>query len=118
MGDSSSKFTAGGRTPQENEAYDYIKNLAHFRMNASALKTGKLMQYVPADGIYIYFRYDEKETVMCVMNTAATEKQVDFKDFAERTGGFTGAKEITTGKTLGTQFSIPAKTFWVLDLSK
>ena len=37
------------------------------------------MQYVPQDGLYVYFRYDANQTVMCVMNTADKEKRNQFK---------------------------------------
>ncbi|MES1221273.1 MAG: glycoside hydrolase family 13 protein, partial [Bacteroidota bacterium] len=63
------KFTGSGRTPLENEAFDYVKKLAWFRKNSSAIKTGKLMQYVPSDSMYVYFRFDAKQTVMCILNS-------------------------------------------------
>ncbi len=40
QGDSVNKFTSGGRTAQENDAYNFIKMLAHFRIKSSALQTG------------------------------------------------------------------------------
>src|SRR6202042_855140 len=46
-GDPDNKFISSGRTATENEAYDYVKTLAHFRQNASAIKSGKMMQFVP-----------------------------------------------------------------------
>ena len=42
------------------------------------------MQYIPMDGIYVYFRYTDKETVMCVMNTNKTESAFSFEKFKER----------------------------------
>ena len=27
------------------------------------------MQFIPKDGVYIYFRYDNKQTVMVITNT-------------------------------------------------
>ena len=32
------------------------------------------MQFVPQDGVYVYFRYDDKQTIMVVMNTAKENK--------------------------------------------
>ncbi|MBU2045211.1 MAG: glycoside hydrolase family 13 protein, partial [Bacteroidetes bacterium] len=54
--DQTNKFTSSGRTSKENEAFNYIKTLANYRKNTPALQTGKMMQYVPVDGIYVYFR--------------------------------------------------------------
>jgi len=116
--DTTDKFTAAGRTAKENEVFNHIKTLANYRKKATAIKTGKMMQYLPEDGLYVYFRYDNKQTVMCVMNTAETEKEVDAKKYAERTTGFKSAKDVISGKVMGTSFKIPAKTMWVLELGK
>ncbi len=45
--------------------------------------TGKLMQYVPEDGVYVYFRYNAQQTIMCVMNPNDAEKEIDMQRFAE-----------------------------------
>ncbi len=52
----------------EQEAFNYIRKLALFRQTSSAIGSGKLMQYIPQDGAYVYFRYDGKQTIMCVLN--------------------------------------------------
>jgi len=100
-GDPANKFTAEGRTAQENEAYDYARALIRYRRTTPALQNGKLMQFVPEDGVYTYFRYDDAKTVMVIMNTANQEKTVTTQRFAERMQGFTGAHEVVTGKKVG-----------------
>ncbi len=95
--DTENKFLASGRNEQESKAYNYVKTLAHFRTNSSAIKTGKLMQYLPADGMYVYFRYDDKQTVMVAMNTSKEEKMISPINYLERTKGFSKMKNITTG---------------------
>ena len=117
--DSVNKFIASGRTDKENEIFNYIKTLANFRKNSSAIKTGKMMQYVPVDGLYVYFRYDENQTVMCIMNTGKKEKEISLlKQYIERTNGFTKAKDIITGEEKGSSFIVPAKKMFVLQLEK
>jgi glycosidase len=96
--DKENKFTITGRTERENEAFDYVKALANFRKNSSAIKTGKLMQYVPEDGAYTYFRYDAKQTVMIVMNTSDKAAKLKWESYGERTNGFTKIKDVITGK--------------------
>ncbi|MEO6613133.1 MAG: glycoside hydrolase family 13 protein [Chitinophagaceae bacterium] len=97
-GDRENKFMATGRTRQENEAFEYVKTLARFRLHSSAIKTGKLMQYVPEDGLYTYFRYDAKQTVMVIMNTGDKNARVKWNSYSERTKGFTRLKDAITGK--------------------
>lgn len=120
QGDSSNKFLPGGRTQQENNAYDFIKTLAHFRMNSPALKTGKFMQYVPANGMYVYFRYDDKQTVMCVINTSDKDQLIDFTQYAERTNGFSKAVDVIDNSSYNTSsaLNIGAHKSLVFKLSK
>ncbi len=82
--DKANKFTAAGRTPQENEVFDWTKRLGNFRKSSSAIRSGKFMQYVPEDGVYVYFRYDNNETVMCIMNTNDKPATIDLARFDER----------------------------------
>ena len=95
--DSINKFIASGRTATENEAFNYVKKLAQFRKNSSALKTGRMMQFVPQDGTYVYFRYDAKQTVMVVLNTGDKETTITVNRFNEITKGFSKMKNVITG---------------------
>lgn len=118
--DSKNKFTSEGRNGKENEIFKWTKTIANYRRNSSALKTGKFMQYVPQHGTYTYFRYNDKQTVMVVANTSNEEKAVDPKRFAERTNGFAKAKNIVTSASndLSSEWKIPAKTIWIMELQK
>ncbi|XVJ65567.1 MAG: alpha-amylase [Lacibacter sp.] len=97
-GDAANKFTAAGRTAKENSIFNYIKTLANFRLQSSAIKTGKFMQYLPVDGVYVYFRYDGKQTVMCIMNTNPEPKTIDLARFEERIKGYTAALDVAAGQ--------------------
>ncbi len=118
--DAVNKFSASGRTSQENEAFDHIKALANFRKNSSALTTGKLMQYLPKDGVYTYFRYDRKQTVMVMINTGTTAIQPDWNRFAERMTGFSKLRNVITGQVqqLSAGFEIQPKESFVFELMK
>ena len=78
------------------------------------------MQYVPKKGLYVYFRYDAKQTVMCVMNAGKDTIQVDPGDYQERVSGFSQAVDVLTGaiRSLGMKTTIPAMTMWVMELKK
>jgi neopullulanase len=117
--DAKNKFTAAGRTEKENEIFNLIKTLANFRQKSSAIKTGKMMQYLPKDGLYTYFRYDKDETIICVMNTSDEEKEVDVAtNYTEMTKGFTGMKDILTGKIMDMKMKIGAKKMLIGALKK
>lgn len=113
------KFKASGRNTQENEAYNYVSKLANYRKNSSALQTGKLMQYIPEQGIYVYFRYDEKSTVMIAYNSNESDKNLKIDRFAERTGQFKKGREIQSDQQIQLgNLLIPAKTTLVIELNQ
>ncbi|PKB16222.1 alpha-amylase family glycosyl hydrolase [Flavobacterium sp. 5] len=118
--DTKNAFTGKGMTDDEKSTQELVRKLANFRKNASALKTGKMMQYIPVDGLYVYFRYDENQTIMCVMNASNSEKEIDFQKYDERTTGFKSAKNVVTDEVLPSldKRIIPAMKMWVLELNK
>jgi len=97
QGDPQNKFTSAGRADKENEVFNHTKRFANFRKTSSAIKTGKLMQYVPQNGVYVYFRYDNNQTVMCVMNINDQSSTIDLSRFKERIKDFTKAYDVATG---------------------
>jgi glycosidase len=119
-GDTANKFTSAGRTSKENDAFSYVKTLANFRKGSSALGTGRLMQYLPLEGVYVYFRYDNNETVMCVFNQNVDAKKLDLSRFAERIKDNTKALDIATGTTfhLERDLTVGGKYVLVMKLSK
>lgn len=117
-GDAENKFTAAGRNSREQEAFSYVKNLGNFRKNISALHTGKLIQYFPKDGLYVYFRTDAKNTIMCVFNTGEKEKTINLSDYNALTKGFSGAVDIQTNKRFTSAFNLSPLTSLVLHLQK
>ena len=118
-GDPVNKFTAAGRTDKENEAFNYISKLLHFRKTSSAIATGKTMQYVVNNDIYIYFRYDDKQTVMVITNAGDKEVQMDWYRYSERVKGFTKMRNVITNEVQHLNgFEIKPKESFVFELLK
>jgi glycosidase len=102
-GDTVNKFIETGRTEAENEAFRYIRSLALFRRQSSALTTGKLMQYLPENNVYTYFRYDDRQTVMVIANLGKDDQPVSMDRFSQRMGAFRSGKDVETGVVVGLQ---------------
>jgi len=117
-GDKKNAFTETGLTKEEADFLHYVQALGAYRTKSSALKTGQMMQYIPEDGLYVYFRYDNNQTVMCVMNTDNKPRNVNFSKYAERTASFISGKDVIAGNIVGSEFSIPAMTMQVIELTK
>jgi len=118
-GDTKNAFTGEGLNSNEKEVQALVRKLGQYRKECAALQTGQTMQYVPQNGLYVYFRYDAHHTIMCVMNTAESEMIVDFSRFRERTKGFSIGKDVCGTEAiyqLNTPAKIPGTTMWVLEL--
>jgi neopullulanase len=117
--DTKSAFNRESMDDAELTVQDWTKRLANYRKSSSAIKTGKLMQYVPDDGLYIYFRYDDKQTVMCVMNTGDKTKYISMDNYPEMTKGPKQLKNIGTGENIeGASFSIAPKQMMIIEVVK
>ncbi|WP_298411123.1 alpha-amylase family glycosyl hydrolase [Hydrotalea sp.] len=117
-GDKKNAFTGEGLLTEEFAVQQYTRTLANFRKSSPALTTGKLMQYVPKDGVYVYFRYTSTQTIMCVMNTSEKVHKTDWNNYAQRTAGFTKGTDVTDGKTVRNNFEIAPKTLMVVELKQ
>ncbi len=118
-GDASNKFNASDRTPQENEAFDFTRKLANYRKSSTALQTGKLTQYLPQNGIYVYFRQDKLKTVMVIISQNETEQSIPTKRFAENIRAFKKGKNILTDVMLSDlgNVVVPAGSIQVIELN-
>ncbi len=91
-------FTGNGLTDVQKEAKSFLSTLLKYRQGSEALKYGKLTQFIPEDGLYVYFRYTENKTVMVMINKSEQVKQPDMSRFFELTSGFIEATDIISGK--------------------
>ncbi|GAB3922394.1 glycoside hydrolase family 13 protein [Larkinella terrae] len=119
-GDRENKFSDAGRTEREKDAFNYVKKLANYRKNTPALQSGKLMQYVPQNGTYVYFRYNGSKTVLVATNSLDREVTLETARFSERLSGFSKARNVLTDESINnlTTLKLPAKTVVVLELSR
>jgi glycosidase len=117
-GDPQNKFKEKGRTAMEQEVFEYVSRLANYRKENPVLQTGKLMQFVPEDGIYVYFRYNADKTIMVVYNASISRKSINTSRFEERMNGFERAKNIITEAYIDdlSTISLDARSIAVLEL--
>lgn len=115
--DSVNKFTEQGRTDEENEAWNYIQKLAQWRKHNTALK-GKMMQFVPEKGVYVYFRYSDTEKVMVLFNSTKSTVDVQLSRFDEMLAAHTTYKNIVTGAggRLQHNLAVPAGELFILEI--
>ncbi|MFZ4564488.1 MAG: cyclomaltodextrinase C-terminal domain-containing protein, partial [Bacteroidales bacterium] len=117
-GDSRNAFTAQGRTDKENDMYNYLTRLLKYRKSSEVLKTGRFRHFIPRDGIYTYFRYTAKNTVMVVMNNNEDTKTITTNRFDEFLSKHKSGTEIISGDILNniSKLTIPGKSVMIVEL--
>lgn len=93
-------FDPKDRSAQQQEIFDYTKRLANYRKKSAALTTGKLTQFVPRDGVYVYFREAGDEKVMVVFNGNPSERTVKFDDYSEMLDGRKLGNDLTNNQRI------------------
>jgi glycosidase len=91
------KFQQTGRTPREDSAFHWVKTLANYRKNTSALHRGGMRQYVPENGLYVYFRFDDNKTVMVIANTSNHPQKPNWTRFSQDLKNSTGGINVLSG---------------------
>jgi len=117
-GDSINAFNANERTAVQNEYFNYLSKLLNWRKSKTVIHTGLLTHYVPENDVYIYFRYNDNEKIMVILNNNETEQLLKVDRYAESLENKTTGTDVMTGKTfdLKSNFSIPKQTALILEL--
>jgi glycosidase len=118
QGDETNGFTGEGLTDLQQEAQRLTRDLLNWRKTASAIHRGKLTQFMPEGPTYTYFRHDDRQKVMVVLNKSNDTQPLDVSRFREIIGEAGSGTDVITGKeyTLDESFAVPARTALILDL--
>ncbi len=60
-GDEINAFTGEGLSLQQKEMQNYVSTIQNWRKEKPVIHHGKLMHFAPENGIYVYFRYNDKD---------------------------------------------------------
>ena len=118
--DSINKFTVAGLNSKESEAFNYFKKLANYRKTSAILSKGSLKQFIPQNGVYVYFRKLGDQTIMCVANTNKVKSTIKTDRFKEAIGDYNTMLEVMSerGERIPVDLEIPAHGFLMYELKK
>jgi glycosidase len=118
--DTLNAFEPDGRTGRIRESFDYLSKLVKWRKDKPVIHSGKLKQFVPERDVYTFFRYNDSESVMVIMNNNEEERLMATDRFSECLSGYTKGKDVISGMTydLTGSIRIPPKSALILELSK
>lgn len=119
-GDVNNAFTASGRTDLQNQYFDFTSRLFNWRKNARVIHSGKMTQYIPENEVYVFFRSNETETVMVILNNNRKACAIDPARFGESIGRRRFGKDVVTGEVVDVSqiMNIKPKTALILELER
>lgn len=117
-GDSNNAFTKEGRTAEQQKFFDFSSKLFTWRKSKEVIHSGKTTHYIPESNVYVYFRYNEKETVMVVINNNSEKQILKTNRFKENIQNFKAGNDILSDKTidLNNEIEIEGKSALILEL--
>ena len=118
INDTINKFKAQNLNAKEKEAFDYFKKIANFRKSSLAIAKGTLKQYIPQNGVYVYFRMHNNQVLMCVLNTNENDTALKFDRFQEVLNGHSFMYDIVNDKNIpmASSINLPSMSFQLYEL--
>ena len=117
-GDANNAFTKQGRTAEQQKFFEFSSKLFTWRKSKEVIHSGKMTHYLPDNNVYVYFRHNDKETVMVIINNAPDTQKINSTRFQENIKSFISGIDILSGKTidLKNEITIEGKSAQILEL--
>lgn len=97
-GDDRNAFTREGRTKQEQQMFQWLSRLLHWRKGNDVITKGRQTQFIPSGGIYVIARQYQGKTALTVLNGTSRPATMQVKRYQEVIGSATRAKDVPTGR--------------------
>ena len=118
-GDQHNAFTAEGRTAQQNDMFNWLSALLHWRQGNETITRGAMTQFIPWKGVYVVARRWHGNTVMTIINGTTRPATLEVDRYAElfEDGKGRMGTDVPTGKRydLSGNLSLPPRACLVLD---
>ncbi|MFC4815940.1 glycoside hydrolase family 13 protein [Flavobacterium sp. GCM10023249] len=116
--DTNNAFLSSGRTELQKQYFDFTAKLFNWRKGKSVIHSGKLMHYIPENNVYVYFRYDDTETVMVVINNNKDKQTIKLDRFKESIQQNATGTEVISGTTfdITKEIAVEGKSALILEL--
>ena len=100
VGDKHNAFTAEGRTQAENQMFNWLSRLLHWRQGNEVITKGKQTQFCPKKGVYVIARQYQGKSVMTVINGKNEANELNVARYVEIIGSHNKAIDVTNGRTV------------------
>jgi glycosidase len=117
-GDQHNAFTPEGRTPAQNDMFNWLSALLHWRQGNDVIIKGKMTQFIPKDGIYVIAREYQGRHALTIINGTTHQQTMKLDRYKEALGNATTARDVPTGRNVNLangELTLPARGTLVLE---
>lgn len=117
-GDTTNAFTGQGLPAPVMRFRREMQKLLRWRKAHPGLMNGEMIHFIPADGVYVFFRKDGKELLMTLLNKNDKKVRINPSRFSEILGTHAFGTNLYDGRTISLikPFVIPPKTPMILEI--
>lgn len=104
----------------QQKALYFNKMLMNWRKKTTVVHNGSLMHFEPQNGVYTYFRYNDDEAVMIILNKNKESSSLSLNRFEERLKGYTSGTDLFSESTFDLEEAITLEPMrpYILTLHK
>lgn len=99
-GDQNNAFLKDSRTEIQSQYHDFTAKLLNWRKGKDVIHSGKTTHYLPENNVYVYFRHNETESVMVIINNSDQAQELKTARFAENLKNYKSGIEILSAQNL------------------
>ena len=97
-GDQRNAFTREGRTQAQQQMFQWLSRLLHWRQDNPVISRGTMKQFIPYKGVYVIARQLEGKTVLTVLNGTSQPAVMEVGRYREVIGAAARVRDILTGR--------------------
>lgn len=120
--DAQNAFTSEGRTAIQNDMFDFVSKLLHWRKGNDVISKGSMTQFIPFNGVYVYSRSYVGKSVMVILNGTDSAVDMPVARYAEvLPKSIRQGKDVITGKIIdlnGETIHLQPRESFVVDFDK
>lgn len=117
-GDKSNGFTGKNLSKDQEKMQAFIKKILNWRKSNAVIHDGQTLHFIPSNGQYVYFRYNNSKRVMVIINKKKDAVKLKLAPYAEGIAGKKSGIDILTNEefSLGNEIEVPGKYAMVVEL--
>ena len=116
-GDETDHFTREGRDALQNEAFDFLSKLLHWRQDNEVIARGGMKHYVLQKGVYVYERSLGEKRILVFMNGTSNNVEINLGRYSESIRNRSEWSDLISGKniTLKETMTLTPKEILILE---